>query len=220
MQHKAVCVISGGMDSATAAYLAKSMGYQIIALHFDYKQRTMDKERQCFNLLCDDLGVAQKMVLNVDFIAQIGGNALTDKELAIRQHSLDKETLPNSYVPFRNGIFLSMAAAVAQRHKAHDIFIGVVEEDSSGYPDCSENFITQINQAINTGTGEKINIHSPLVHLSKAQIVQEAVKLGVPLQYTWSCYQNQDTPCGACDSCLLRQQGFRLANRKDPIYFT
>ncbi|MBR6027127.1 MAG: 7-cyano-7-deazaguanine synthase QueC [Neisseriaceae bacterium] len=217
MQPTAVCVISGGMDSATAAYLAKSMGYQIIALHFDYHQRTMDKEKQCFNLLCDDLSVAQKIVLNVDFIAQIGGNSLTDVQMPIRQHSLDKEKLPNSYVPFRNGIFLSIAAAVAQRYNAHDIFIGVVEEDSSGYPDCSENFIAQINQAINTGTGENITIHTPLVHLSKAQIVEKAIELGVPLQHTWSCYQNQDKPCGACDSCLLRQHGFSIANQKDPI---
>ncbi|MBO4575774.1 MAG: 7-cyano-7-deazaguanine synthase QueC [Neisseriaceae bacterium] len=218
MSQKAVCVISGGMDSATAAYIAKSMGYDIIALHFDYNQRTMDREKQCFLQLCDDLSVAHKIIINADFIAQIGGNSLTDTNLPIRHNALNKNEIPNSYVPFRNGIFLSIAAAVAQKEQANAIFIGVVDEDSSGYPDCSNNFIRQINAAINTGTGDNFTIYAPLVHLSKGEIVKKALEMGVPLAHTYSCYQNNQTPCGTCDSCLLRAKGFALAGVKDPVY--
>lgn len=214
---KAVCIMSGGMDSAVCAFIAKSMGYNIIALHFDYCQRTMDRERQCFNQLCDDLNIVQKIIINADFIAQIGGNSLTDLSLTIRENALDNNEIPNSYVPYRNGIFLSIAAAVAQRYNAQALFIGVVQEDSSGYPDCSEDFIHKIQAAMNAGTGENFTIHTPLVHLSKAEIVQKALELGVPLDHTYSCYQNNDKPCGVCDSCLLRAKGFALAKTQDPI---
>ncbi|MBR6877470.1 MAG: 7-cyano-7-deazaguanine synthase QueC [Neisseriaceae bacterium] len=217
MKNKAVCIMSGGMDSAVCAFIAQSMGYDIIALHFDYQQRTMDKEKQCFNALCDDLQVAQKIIIDADFIAQIGGNSLTDTTLTIRENELNHQDIPNTYVPYRNGVFLSIAAAVAQRYQANAIFIGVVYEDSSGYPDCSPDFIEKINAAVNTGTGEDLTIHAPLVHLSKREIVQKALLLNVPLEHTWSCYQNQDKPCGVCDSCLLRAKGFTLANTVDPI---
>ncbi|MBR1375752.1 MAG: 7-cyano-7-deazaguanine synthase QueC [Cardiobacteriaceae bacterium] len=217
MKKKAVCILSGGMDSATCAYIARQQDYEIIALHFDYQQRTMEKERACFELLCNDLEVINKAVLNVDFIAAIGGNSLTDKSLSIRENNLNKDELPNTYVPFRNGVFLSIAAALAQKENASDIFIGVVAEDSSGYPDCSADFISKINMAINSGTGENIKIHTPLVNLSKSEIVCKALELQVPLQFTWSCYQSNDKPCGLCDSCLLRKKGFEKVGIIDPI---
>jgi 7-cyano-7-deazaguanine synthase len=129
--------------------------------------------------------------------------------------------VPITYVPFRNGIFLSIAASIAEKHQAQAIFIGVVQEDSSGYPDCTESYIKSMEQSINLGTKKETNItiKMPLVHLSKAQIVQKSLELGVPLQYTWSCYKNEDKACGVCDSCRLRLRGFEIARCKDPIEY-
>ena len=384
---RALCVISGGMDSATCAYIAKREGYEIVALHFDYDQRTMGKERECFGKICDDLGVAKRFVLDTRFIAQIGGSALTDDTLPIRkgaaelggaansasaeidsaansksaelgelnfietnsaaelyeQNSIaanyinaeiggqnfteanfltssagatlgvdstrssrtqsgeiltqDREIslggdefspqggkilacddkissqrskilvqegkislqsgaesqqgdkisskraegeissqsqsdkippqggesvfsdLPSTYVPFRNGVFLSIAAALAEKERCDAIFIGVVQEDSSGYPDCSAGFIGAFERALELGTSRDFHprIKTPLVHLSKAQIVSLALKIGVPLELTWSCYEREDAACGLCDSCLLRLKGFAGAGAKDKI---
>ena len=355
---RALCVISGGMDSATCAYIAKREGYEIVALHFDYNQRTMDKERECFGKICDDLGVAKRFVLDARFIAQIGGSALTDGTLSIRKGAVelggaanfinakiggqnfaasnfltspvdallsadltrnsggcaqkdeiltqndeallgDNEIspqgskissqsgkilardggispqdgeipsqsgaepqqgdkippkhaggkilpqsqnnqisspsrsdkislpsgegvfsdLPSTYVPFRNGVFLSIAAALAEKERCDAIFIGVVQEDSSGYPDCSAEFIGAFERALDLGTSRDFHprIKTPLVHLSKAQIVSLALEIGVPLEFTWSCYEREDAACGLCDSCLLRLKGFAGACAKDKI---
>lgn len=379
---RALCVISGGMDSATCAYIAKREGYEIVALHFDYDQRTMGKERECFGKICDDLGVAKRFVLDARFIAQIGGSALTDGTLSIRkgaaelgaaansasaeidsaansknarldgqnsiaanfinakiggqnfaasnfltspadatlgadsarssctqsgeilmqdaeillegdelslqdskilacddkilsqgseilvqegeislqseaepqqgdkippkhaegeispqsqnnkispQNQSDKilpqggesvfSDLPSTYVPFRNGVFLSIAAALAEKERCDAIFIGVVQEDSSGYPDCSAGFIGAFERALDLGTSRGFHprIKTPLVHLSKAQIVSLALEIGVPLEFTWSCYEREDAACGLCDSCLLRLKGFAGAGAKDKI---
>lgn len=372
---RALCVISGGMDSATCAYIAKREGYEIVALHFDYNQRTMGKERECFGKICDDLGVAKRFVLDARFIAQIGGSALTDGTLPIRKgaaelggaansasaefnsaansksarlggqnsiatNSINDETggqnfaasnfmtspagatlsadlarnsggcaqkdeiltqndeallgdneispqgikiqvqggkilacdggispqdgeislqsgaesqqddkisskraegkissqnqsdkipppsgesvfsdLPSTYVPFRNGVFLSIAAALAEKERCDAIFIGVVQEDSSGYPDCSASFIGAFERALELGTSRDFHprIKTPLVHLSKAHIVSLALEIGVPLELTWSCYEREDAACGLCDSCLLRLKGFAGAGAKDKI---
>ena len=379
---KALCVISGGMDSATCAYIAKREGYEIVALHFDYDQRTMGKERECFSKICDDLGVAKRFILDARFIAQIGGSALTDGALPIRkgaaelcgatnstgaeidsaansknarldgqnsiavnfinakiggqnfaasnfmtspadatlsvdsarsgcvqsgeiltqggetslrgdeispqgskiptqggkilasddkispqdgeispqsgaepqqgdkispkhagseispksqnnkispQNQSDKipppsgecvfSDLPSTYVPFRNGVFLSIAAALAEKERCDAIFIGVVQEDSSGYPDCGAEFIGAFERALDLGTSRDFHpcIKTPLVHLSKAQIVSLALRIGVPLELTWSCYEREDAACGLCDSCLLRLKGFAGAGAKDKI---
>lgn len=214
---KALCVISGGMDSTLCAYIAKNEGYEIIALHFDYNQRTMNKEKECFNAICDDLDVQKREILDVSFISKIGANALTDKSLEIPKNGLSDD-IPITYVPFRNGIFLSVAAALAQKEDCNAIFIGVVEEDSSGYPDCSEDFIKSMERSINLGRGTKnTKIITPLVHLSKTEIVKKAISLNVPLELTWSCYENEDMACGKCDSCRLRLNGFEKAGLKDKI---
>ncbi|MSN96023.1 7-cyano-7-deazaguanine synthase QueC [Campylobacter sp. FMV-PI01] len=215
---KAVCIISGGMDSTLCAYLAKNEGYEIIGLHFDYNQRTMEKERECFNKICDDLRVLKREILDVGFISQIGANALTDINLEIPKNSSSNE-IPITYVPFRNGIFLSIAAALAEKEDCEAIFIGVVEEDSSGYPDCKDEFIKSMQNSINLGRVKKCDIKMPLVHLNKSQIVQKALNLGVPLEKTWSCYENNDKACGVCDSCRLRLKGFKKAGFKDKISY-
>ncbi|WP_291951803.1 7-cyano-7-deazaguanine synthase QueC [Campylobacter sp.] len=216
---KALCIISGGMDSTLCAYLAKKEGYEIIALHFDYNQRTMHKEKECFEKICKELKIANKYILNVSFIADIGGNSLTDVNLNIPKDKFQESDLPNTYVPFRNGIFLSIAGAIAEKEKCESIFIGVVQEDSSGYPDCSKNFIKNANNFINSGTSKnfKTQLKTPLIDLSKAQIVALAVKENVALQYTWSCYEREDKACGKCDSCILRLKGFKQAKIKDMI---
>ncbi len=215
---KAVVILSGGMDSTTAAYIAKARGYAIVALHFDYRQRTQSRERQAFDAVCDALGVDARYVIDLPFFAQIGASALTDRSIEVPTGGIE-EGVPVTYVPFRNGIFLSIAAAVAEKEGAEALFIGVVEEDSSGYPDCREDFIAAMERAIDLGTKEetKIRIETPLVHLKKEDIVQTAIEYGVPLELTWSCYQNEEAACGVCDSCRLRLKGFEKAGREDRI---
>jgi len=210
--------MSGGMDSTLSAYMMKYDGYEIIAVHFNYDQRTQTKELECFQKICEVLDVANTYILDLDFFAQLGASALTDTTIDIPTNGVE-EGVPVTYVPFRNGIFLSMAAAIAEKEGASVISIGVVEEDSSGYPDCREDYITAMQKAINLGTKEQTNIEikMPLVHLKKSQIVQESLNLNVPLELTWSCYKNEEKACGVCDSCRLRLNGFALANVKDPI---
>lgn len=215
---KAICILSGGMDSTLASYMAKNDGYEIIAVHFNYGQRTQDRELKAFRDICDDLKILEKYEIDIPFFTQIGASALTDKTIDVPTGGIEAG-VPITYVPFRNGIFLSITAAIAEKEGATAMYIGVVQEDSSGYPDCTDQFIQDITKAINQGTKEetKIEIITPLVHLTKAQIVEEAIKLNVPLEHTWSCYKEEEVACGVCDSCRLRLNGFKIAGVKDPI---
>jgi len=220
MNQKAVCILSGGMDSTLVSYMAKNSGYEIIAVHFNYGQRTEKKELEAFRTICKKLNVEEKYEIDLPFFTQIGASALVDKTLSIPTNGIE-DGVPITYVPFRNGIFLSIAAAIAETDDAIKLFIGVVQEDSSGYPDCTNNFINKISHAINQGTKEttKLDIITPLVDLSKEQIVKKALLLNVPLEDTWSCYQNNDIACGVCDSCRLRLKGFKLAGNIDKIKY-
>ena len=220
MGKKAVCIISGGMDSALSAKIAQKEGYGIIAVHFNYGQRTQKKELACFRKIAKELKAEKNYEIDLDFFEQIGASALTDKNIDVPIGGLE-EGVPVTYVPFRNGIFLSIAAALAEKHAAKALFIGVVEEDSSGYPDCRESYINAMERAINLGTREEtqLEIKMPLVALQKSQIVQKALELGVPLADTWSCYQSEEEACGVCDSCRLRLRGFEIAGVKDPIVY-
>jgi 7-cyano-7-deazaguanine synthase len=217
---KAICILSGGMDSTLASYIAKNDGYEIIAVHFNYGQRTQDRELKAFRDICNDLDILEKYEIDIPFFTQIGASALTDKTIDIPTGGVEAG-VPITYVPFRNGIFLSITAAIAEKEGATAMYIGVVQEDSSGYPDCTDEFINDMKKAINQGTKEDthIDILTPLVHLSKAQIVQEAMKLNVPLEHTWSCYKEEEEACGVCDSCRLRLNGFKIANQVDPIKY-
>jgi 7-cyano-7-deazaguanine synthase len=220
MTEKAVCIISGGMDSAVSAAMAKKDGYDIIGVHFNYGQRTERKELECFRLLAQDLDIRESYEIDLPFFTRIGASALTDHALEIPTEGIG-EGVPVTYVPFRNGIFLSIAAAIAEKHAAKAIAIGIVEEDSSGYPDCREEYIRAMEKAIWLGTKKdtSIRIMTPLVHLKKSQIVSEGLKLGVDLGHTWSCYRNEEEACGVCDSCRLRLGGFRKAGVKDPLAY-
>ena len=217
---KAICILSGGMDSTLASYIAKKDNYEIIAVHFNYGQRTQDRELKAFRDICDDLQINNKYEIDIPFFTQIGASALTDDSIDIPVNGVEAG-VPITYVPFRNGIFLSITAAIAEKEKAQAMYIGVVQEDSSGYPDCTDEFIKDIQKAINQGTKEDTNIEikTPLVHLSKAQIVRKSLELDVPLEHTWSCYKEEKEACGVCDSCRLRLNGFSIANTIDPITY-
>ena len=220
MNKKAICILSGGMDSTLCAYIAKDSGYDVIAIHFNYGQRTQDRELIAFRNICDDLEVVNKYEIDLDFFTKIGASALTDTSLTVPTSGIE-DGVPITYVPFRNGIFLSIAGAIAEKEKANSIYIGVVQEDSSGYPDCTDSFISQMQKAINTGTKKETNLElvTPLVHLLKSEIVQKSLELKVPLELTWSCYQNSTKACGVCDSCRLRLNGFKKAGEKDKIEY-
>jgi 7-cyano-7-deazaguanine synthase len=215
---KALCIMSGGMDSTLVAYIMASRGYEIVALHFNYGQRTVTKELSAFRAICDALGVSEKYEIDLDFFKTIGASALTDHNIDVPTGGIEAG-VPITYVPFRNGIFLSIATAIAEKEGCSAIAIGVVEEDSSGYPDCRANFIDTFAKAANLGTKETthITIEMPLVHLKKSEIVQESLLLGAPLHLTWSCYQSEERACGICDSCRLRLRGFERAEVVDPI---
>jgi len=217
---KAICILSGGMDSTLATYMAKNDGYEIIAVHFNYGQRTEQKELDAFRKICNELNIIKKYEIDIPFFTQIGTSALTDNTIDIPINGI-KEGVPVTYVPFRNGIFLSIATAIAEKHEAQALFIGVVQEDSSGYPDCTDTFINKIQNAMNQGTKDETNLEivTPLVHMSKAQIVQKSLQLNVPLKYTWSCYANEHKACGVCDSCRLRLNGFKLAGVVDEVEY-
>ncbi|WP_242689858.1 7-cyano-7-deazaguanine synthase QueC [Sulfurimonas aquatica] len=220
MNKKAVCIMSGGMDSTLSAYMMQEEGYEIVAVHFNYNQRTQQKELSCFEAVCEKLNVKEKYVLDMSFFKDLGASALTDSTIDVPTTGVE-DGVPVTYVPFRNGIFLSMAAAIAEKESASVISIGVVEEDSSGYPDCRESYILSMQNAINLGTKDETNIEitMPLVRLKKSQIVQKSLELSVPLELTWSCYKNEEKACGVCDSCRLRLNGFKLAGVIDPISY-
>jgi 7-cyano-7-deazaguanine synthase len=218
---RAVCIISGGMDSALSSYIAKFVdGYEIIAVHFNYGQKTEKKELECFNKIADSLYSVKKITFDLHFIKDIGGSALTDEDIGVPKGGLE-QGVPITYVPFRNGIFLSIAGAIAEKEGAEAIYIGVVQEDSSGYPDCSDKFISALEYALKSGTKPEtdIVIKTPLIDLKKEHIVSRAHKLNVPLQDTWSCYESGIKACGVCDSCRLRLKGFKVAGLKDEIEY-
>jgi len=217
---KAVCVISGGMDSTLCAKIAQNDGFEVIGVHYNYLQRTEKKELEAFRNVIDALDIRTKYEIDLPFFADIGASALTDTSIDVPVSGLG-EGVPVTYVPFRNGIFLSIAASIAEKESAEAIYIGVVEEDSSGYPDCRDEYIKQMQRTINLGTKDetKIEIRTPLVHLSKKDIVLKALELKVPLEFTWSCYKSEDKACGVCDSCRLRLRGFERAGVKDPINY-
>lgn len=218
---RAVVVLSGGMDSTVCASLAvKEHGPEAVAaLHVDYGQRTESRERRAFDAICDRLGIKRRLVVQNQALSQIGGSALTDSQIAVPEAGAEiGHHVPITYVPFRNAHFLSVAVSWAEVVGAETIFIGAVQQDSSGYPDCRPEYYEAFNQVIRTGTRKgKIGIVTPLIGLRKAEIVKLGLELATPFELTWSCYGREDIACGVCESCVLRLRAFAAAGSVDPI---
>lgn len=216
----AVILLSGGMDSTVCAAEAIAAGYEVAALHMNYGQRTQERERKAFNDVCDAYGVEKRLEVDTRHFAVIGGSSLTDMSIPVEEAKLGEETeIPSSYVPFRNAIILALATGWAEVLGARALYIGAVEEDSSGYPDCRGAFFDAFQKVVDLGTkpDTAIAIKTPILHKSKAAIVRRGVELGAPLHLTWSCYSESERACGHCDSCALRLRGFYRAGLRDPI---
>lgn len=218
---KAIVLISGGMDSAVCAGIAKETNYEIYGLHINYGQRTEKRELKAFNDICDYYNAKDRLVVDISHLVAIGGSSLTDKNMLVSKANLESKEIPSSYVPFRNANILAIATSWAEVISAKAIFIGAMEEDSSGYPDCRKVFFQAFQETINTGTKPEtqINIETPIIDISKKDIIIQGSKIGVPFHLSWSCYQNEEEACGECDSCALRLRGFSQANIIDPIKY-
>ena len=218
---KAVCLLSGGMDSSTLAYHARSKGYDILALHLNYGQRTEGRELASAKKIASLLEAEVFIEINLDFFTKFGSSSLTDKEIAVEKFDPARVHLPNTYVPFRNANLLAIATSFAEACGADAIFIGVQALDYSGYPDCRPEFIDAFQKVIDLGTKDttKITLFAPFIHMTKADILREGIKLGVPYEHTWSCYKNEGKACGTCGSCHFRKEAFSEVGMKDPIEY-
>ncbi|WP_336345239.1 7-cyano-7-deazaguanine synthase QueC [Halalkalicoccus ordinarius] len=217
---EAVVLLSGGMDSATAAYEARNEGYEISALHTSYGQRTEGKEYDCAYRIAEELDASDFLHIETDHLSAIGGSSLTDESMAVGDASDDDE-IPDTYVPFRNANLLSMAVSYAEARGAEAVFIGAHSEDFAGYPDCRPAFFEAFQGVVDTGTkpGTAISIEAPYVERSKTEIAERGLDLGVPYEHTWSCYRAEEPACGTCDSCSYRREAFERAGSEDPIAY-
>ena len=220
---KGVVLLSGGMDSCVVTAIANET-HRLALLHASYGQRTESRERRAFDEIADYYDVRQRLAIRLDAFRQIGGSALTDRSIAVPEsgHALAADAgIPVTYVPFRNAHFLSAAVSWAETIGANAIFIGAVEQDSSGYPDCRPQYYHAFAEVIRQGTRPEthIEIVTPVIAMKKSEIVRRGAALGAPLDRTWSCYQFEDAACGACDSCRLRLQAFAEAGLPDPVSY-
>jgi 7-cyano-7-deazaguanine synthase len=218
-RYRSVVLLSGGMDSCVCAALA-ARDTDAAAMHISYGQRTEQRERWAFERICDRLGIHQRLALRNEALSMIGGSALTDSNIAVPEAKpeIGQGGVPVTYVPFRNAHFLSAAVSWAEVLDATRIYIGAVEQDSSGYPDCRPAYYKAFNEVIRIGTREgKISVTAPLIGMRKAEIVRLGVELGAPFDLTWSCYSREDKACGVCESCVLRQRAFEEAGDADPL---
>jgi 7-cyano-7-deazaguanine synthase len=217
----AICLVSGGLDSAVCLAEARRQ-FDVAALHINYGQRTEARELQAFGELADHYAISRRLVADISYLKEIGGSSLVDPELAVETGLPSAgQDVPSTYVPFRNAHILSVGVSWAEVIGAEALFIGAVEEDGSGYPDCRREFYDQFARAVAAGTrpDTQIAIRTPLIHLDKSAIVRRGQELGVPLHLTWSCYTESDLACGACESCRLRLRGFAAAGQTDPLSY-
>ncbi|MBL7960179.1 7-cyano-7-deazaguanine synthase QueC [bacterium] len=218
----AVILVSGGMDSCVTAAIA-AQSYELAMLHLNYGQKTERREEKAFRDICKFYRIPRdrQLISHIDHLKKIGGSSLTDRAMEVSKANLKNKKVPTSYVPFRNSHILAIAVSWAEVIGAKKIFIGAVEEDSSGYPDCREDYFKAFNRVIALGTrpDTTLEIITPIIHMNKSEIVRKGVELKAPLHLTWSCYQNEVKACGACDSCALRLRGFQSAGVEDPIIY-
>src|SRR5712692_636782 len=216
-QQRAVVLLSGGMDSCVCAALA-ARDHEAAALHISYGQRTEERERRAFCAICDRLGIRDRLLVRNEALSANGGSALTASNIGVPESHAIGRDIPVTYVPFRNAHFLAVAVSWAEVLGARKVYIGAVEQDSSGYPDCRPAYYEAFNRVVRAGTREgTIEVVTPLIRLRKAEIVRLGLELGAPFDLTWSCYKREDQACGVCDSCVLRLQAFAAAGASDPI---
>lgn len=218
----AVVLVSGGMDSLVTAAIANEKHEKLAFLHLNYGQKTEERELQCFNEIAEfyNVPVSRRKVIDVSFLSQIGGSSLTDSSIEVKEYQGDSNEIPDSYVPFRNTHIIAMAVSWSEVVGAKKIYIGAVEEDSSGYPDCRKEYYAAYNNLIAVGTKDgDISISTPVIDMKKHEIVLKAKELGAPLVSSFSCYARGDMACGVCDSCALRLRGFQKAGLEDPIEY-
>jgi 7-cyano-7-deazaguanine synthase len=218
---KAIVLLSGGLDSATVLYYAKLKGYELYAISFDYGQKHKKELLSAKKLA--HINNAKICIMKISFPWK--GSSLLDKKSELPKGHIGRKSIPSTYVPARNIIFLSFALSYAEAIGAGKIFIGANQIDYSNYPDCRKVFLHAFNIMIKKGTkmglsGKSVSIEAPLIRMKKKDIIIEASKLGVPFKYTWSCYKGDKSPCGRCDSCIIREKGFREAGIKDPLVVT
>lgn len=215
---KVIIASSGGLDSCVTTAIA-AQDHEIAMLHVQYGQRTEKKELECFKQIAEFYNVTETLITSLPHLRNIKGSSLTDHARDVEKGEPGKNTIPSTYVPFRNGAILSIAVAWAEVTGAMKIFIGAVEEDSSGYPDCREIFFRLFEKTANLGSRpeNKIEIVTPIIRMNKAEIIRKGNQIGAPLHLTWSCYVDGDVACGECESCYLRRRGFEEAGIEDPI---
>lgn len=220
-QGSAVVLVSGGMDSATAAFEAKHRGYHLYFLHTTYGQQTAAKESECAKQLADYMDVADFLHIETDHLSRIGASSLTDDSIDVKDANLDCDEIPSSYVPFRNANLLALATSYTEAIDCDAIFIGAHSEDYSGYPDCRPEFFDTFQQVIDGGTkpDTSIDLVVPFVDWSKTEITERGLGLDVPYEMTWSCYREESPACGTCDACAYRLKAFQEAGVKDPIEY-
>ena len=217
----AIVLVSGGLDSCVTAALAHQE-YELAFLHVNYGQRTAKREFKAFEDIAQHYKVKKSLLADSSYLKIIGGSSLVDVTIPIEQSDLSTIDIPSTYVPFRNTHLIAIATSWAETIKAQAIFIGAVEQDSSGYPDCRQKYFQIFEQLIEEGTRPEthISLKTPIIELKKSAIIRKALELNAPLHLTWSCYQESGEACGLCESCLLRLRGFHEAGVEDPIAYS
>ncbi len=224
-QKKAIILLSGGLDSCVTLAIAKDIGYEVYPVHINYNHLTMRRELGAYNDICNfyDIKEDKRLVVDISYLSDIGGSALTDRNIKLETNTIPQsiDKVPSSYVPFRNANMIAIAVSYAEVIKASKIFIGAVDEDSSGYPDCRKIFFERFNSLLEIALGDnyQVEILTPIIDKNKSEIVKLGMELSAPINLTWSCYQEEEEACGVCESCFLRLQGFSKAGETDPIKY-